>query len=182
MTSWVKVGRGNHAELVSEERKTLTCATFLFLDTLHCTHIAQTNTTPRKLSLEVSVCLPQPFWPASCEFPLPQHRSGGIFAAAAPTPRCQTFSTRSKCAPSFHHHPFTSPFLHTTPRHLLTLPEQQLWLLTPYRPAFGHLKGSSRTTAPTASDRVISQIASIRKNKDTLNSKPPPSLGSNSGS
>ena len=65
---------------------------------------------------------------------------------------------------------------------LLTLPEQRFWLLTPTRPAFGHLKGSIRTTAPTASDRVISQIASIRKNKDTLNSKPPPSLGSASGS
>lgn len=149
--------------------------------------------------------LPQPFWPALCtprefslpSFPVPQHRSGGIFAAAAPAPRLPTFSTRPKCHPCaqtlpvfstttttstslLHRHHNTNIICNTSK--LTPSPEQQFWLPPPNRPAFGHLKGSHRTTAPTASDRVISQIASIRKNKDTLNSKPPPSLGSHSGS
>lgn len=110
-------------------------------------------------------------------------------------PQVPTFSTRSKCHPCAQAPPLFSPpppllhFSNTTTQSSSTahptntsLPEQQLWLPPPNRPAFGHLKGSHRTTAPTASDRVISQIASIRKNKDTLNSKPPPSLGSNPGS
>lgn len=121
-------------------------------------------------------------------------RSGGIFAAAAPTPRCQplahdlnaTHAPRHRLSFHLRRHSTSSPpsqHKHSQYTQLTTPPpEQQLWLPPPSRPAFGHLKGSPRTTAPTASDRVISQIASIRKNKDTLNSKPPPSLGSNSGS
>lgn len=142
----------------------------------------------RKASHAVQLYLPQPFRPPKREFPLPQHRSGGIFAAAKPLPRCQplahdlnvhTFSHTSSPTPLHLSEVTTHTKYLNTP---LTLPEQQFWLPPPFRPAFGHLKGTSRTTAPTASDRVISQIASIRKNKDTLNSKPPPSLGFASGS
>jgi hypothetical protein len=133
------------------------------------------------------------------EFSLPFSLSPSIgrhFCRHCAGPEVPTFSTRSKCHPCaqalallfspppplLHFSTTTTQTSSTTHPTNSSLPEQQLWLPPPTRPAFGHLKGSHRTTAPTASDRVISQIASIRKNKDTLNSKPPPSLGSNSGS
>jgi hypothetical protein len=172
----VKVGHGNHAAgWVSEERKTL----FPSLARHSLPSTASISLTYKQTFARYpSICLSRP---GHCcvSFPAPTSIGRHFCRRFAEVP---TFSTRSKCAP-FHLPSISPPSPHSRNLNIpLTLPEQQIWLNPPSRPAFGHLKGTTRTTAPTASDRVISQIASIRKNKDILNSKPPPSLGFSSGS
>jgi len=141
MFAWEKVGRrgpwawkSRSRAVVSEEHEEnseILSLAFLITPSLH-SYRANTQTQP-KLSPEVYV-FASTLLATSREFslPFPQlHRSGGIFAAAAPAPRCQPLAhdLNATHAPrhrhSFHHHSTSSPLLqhHHTNTHIRNAPD-----------------------------------------------------------